>query len=158
MTESGELTEPTQTDAEEQKPRGGYKLDKQIGFLLRRAQQRHLSIFSTYVVEGLTTQQFTVLVKINEMSGGISQNALGRQTAMDQSTVNGVVQRLIKHGLVRKEKSPDDKRKILLNLTPDGERVLSRMLPVARDITRLTLAPLSTKDQAVLIKLLRQIT
>jgi len=107
-------------------------------------------------VEGLTAQQFAVLVKIHEVCG-ISQNALGRQTAMDQSTINGVVQRLIKRGLISKEQCSEDKRMILLNLTPDGLRALSRMLPVARDITRLTLAPLSRKDQAKLIKLLRQI-
>lgn len=136
---------------------GGYALDRQVGFLLRRAQQRHLSIFAAHMTEGLTAQQFAVLAKIGEV-GSESQNALGRMVAMDQSTMNGVVQRLLRRGLVTKSHSAEDRRKLLLRLTREGARVLDRILPRAQDITRLTLAPLSEKDQKKLLALLRQIS
>ena len=133
-----------------------YVLDGQVGFLLRKAQQRHLSIFATHMAEGLTAQQFATLAKLLEV-GPCSQNALGRLIAMDNSTINGVVKRLHQRGLIAKTPSPDDNRMHLIHLTPEGERVTSRVLPLAQDITRLTLTPLSPTEQATLVRLLRKI-
>ena len=133
-----------------------YVLDAQTGFLLRRAQQRHLSIFSAHISEGLTAQQFATLAKLAEV-GPSSQNSLGRQTAMDNSTINGVVKRLHQRGLVDKVPSPDDNRMHLVRLPPEGDRVAQRVLPLAQEITRLTLAPLSRSEQATLVRLLRKI-
>ncbi|MCC6001650.1 MAG: MarR family transcriptional regulator [Pararhodobacter sp.] len=139
-------------------PRGRrrYALDAQAGFLLRRAQQRHLSIFATHMAEGLTAQQFAALAKLAE-TGPSSQNALGRLTAMDNSTINGVVKRLHQRGLVEKFRAPDDSRLHMLRLTDEGERVHARVLPLAMEITRLTLAPLSRSEQQTLLRLLRKI-
>ena len=131
-------------------------LDTQIGFLLRKAQQRHLSIFSAHMAEGLTAQQFATLAKLCEL-GECSQNALGRQTAMDNSTLNGVVRRLRARGLVEKLPAPDDNRMHLLRLTTEGARVVARVLPLGHEITRLTLAPLSGSERATLLRLLRKI-
>lgn len=133
-----------------------YVLDAQVGFLLRRAQQRHLSIFATHMAEGLTAQQFAALAKLAD-TGPSSQNALGRQTAMDNSTINGVVKRLHQRGLVEKFPSPEDNRLHMLRLTEEGARVHARVLPLAMDITRLTLAPLSRSEQQSLLRLLRKI-
>lgn len=133
-----------------------YMLDGQVGFLLRKAQQRHLSIFSAHMAEGLTAQQFATLAKLAEV-GACSQNSLGRQTAMDNSTINGVVRRLHQRGLIEKLPSPDDNRMHLIRLTAEGERVTERVFPLATEITRLTLAPLSRSEQATLVRLLRKI-
>lgn len=133
-----------------------YVLDNQIGFLIRKANQRHLSIFTAHMAEGLTAQQFAVMAKLNEV-GPSSQNSLGRQTAMDNSTINGVVARLLERGLVGKVPSPDDKRMHLIQLTPEGQRTIGRVLPMASEITRMTLAPLSRSEQAALVRLLKRL-
>lgn len=133
-----------------------YVLDHQVGFLLRKAQQRHLSIFAAQMAEGLTAQQFAALAKLAEV-GPTSQNALGRQTAMDNSTINGVVQRLRARGLVETVPAPDDNRMHLVRLTAEGVRAAVRALPRAQEITRLTLAPLSAAEQATLLRLLRRL-
>lgn len=133
-----------------------YVLDAQAGFLMRRAQQRHLNIFATHMPEGLTPPQWAVLAKLAEV-GPSSQNSLGRQTAMDNSTINGVVRRLLQRGLIEKAAAPDDQRMHLIALTSEGERVIDRALPMAQEITRLTLAPLSGSEQATLLRLLRKI-
>jgi DNA-binding MarR family transcriptional regulator len=151
----------TETDAAEdgggtRRARRRYVLDTQAGFLLRKAQQRHLSIFAAHMAEGLTAQQFAALVKLAE-AGPSSQNSLGRQTAMDNSTINGVVKRLLQRGLVEKYPSEEDHRLHMLRLTQEGWRVHDRVLPLAAEITRLTLAPLSRTEQTTLLRLLRKI-
>lgn len=137
--------------------RKGYVLDNQIGYLLRKANQRHLNVFAAHMAENLTAQQFAVIAKLHEV-GPSSQNSLGRQTAMDNSTINGVVARLMERGLLDKAASPDDKRMHLIQLTPEGQRTVARVLPMAAEITRMTLAPLSRTEQATLLRLLKRIT
>ena len=47
---------------------GRYMLDDQVGFLLRVAMQRHTSIFTTRMIEGLTQTQVAALAKIGRAS------------------------------------------------------------------------------------------
>ncbi len=74
-------------DASEQ---GSYVLDEQAGFLMRVAMQRHTSIFTSRMVEGLTQTQFAALAKLYEV-GPCSQNHLGRLIYLDAATIKGVV-------------------------------------------------------------------
>ena len=66
--------------------RAPYVLDDQIGYILRRVTQRHLAIFAQAIPD-VTTTQFAVLMRLAEL-GPQSQNALGRETAMDAATRN----------------------------------------------------------------------
>ena len=66
-----------------------YKLEKQIGFLLRQVMQRHNNIFSERMKNKLTTTQFAALVKLYEL-GTCSQNQLGRHIAMDAAKERGI--------------------------------------------------------------------
>ena len=50
-------TRPRKTNAKSE-----YRLDDQVGFLLRVAMQRHTSIFMSRIVKGLTQTQFAALV------------------------------------------------------------------------------------------------
>ena len=133
-----------------------YALDAQVGFLLRKAQQRHLSIFAALMIEGLTAQQFGTLARLAEV-GPTSQNALGRLTAMDNSTINGVVRRLKQRGLVATEPAPDDNRMLLVALTEAGRELVDRAVPSGHEITAQTLAPLSRAEQASFLRLLRKL-
>ena len=64
----------------------GYRLEDQVGFLLRRANQRHTAIFAEGMPYGLTPPPFAALVKLGDEQG-CSQNRLGRLTAMDVATI-----------------------------------------------------------------------
>jgi hypothetical protein len=52
-----------QADASEHRR---YVLDGQVGFLPRVAMQRHTSIFTTRMIEGLTQTQFAALAKLHD--------------------------------------------------------------------------------------------
>ena len=129
-----------------------YVLDDQIGFVLRRVTQRHLAIFSDAIPE-VTTTQFAALAKLAEL-GPLSQNHLGRVTAMDAATIKGVVDRLRRQGLIETTDDPDDRRRLTVALSAAGVRLIDRVRPVAHDITARTLAPLSPDEQDALQALL----
>lgn len=131
---------------------GGYELEAQVGFLLRRANQRHLGLFAGHIPD-LTATQFAALVKLCAL-GPISQNALGRETAMDAATIKGVIDRLRRRGLVASRPDPDDQRRIRLEATPAGQEVCGALIPDARAATRDTLAPLSPGEAGTFLRLL----
>jgi len=134
-----------------------YELEAQIGFLLRRAQQRHVAIFAGCMADlDLTPTQFSALVKLRD-EGGASQNRLGRLTAMDPSTILGVVHRLLQRDLVSRRPDPRDPRSALLTLTPAGAALVERAVERARAATGKTVDPLSPAQRRELLRLLAKI-
>ena len=139
----------------EAEPEEGYRLQEQIGFVLRKAHQRHVAIFASHIAD-LTPPQFATLAKLADV-GETSQNQLGSLVAMDAATVKGVIDRLRARGLVELTKHHVDKRRLLVNLTAEGRETVERLIPLAQHITAETLAPLSPKEAAALLKLLSRI-
>ena len=76
----------------------GYRLQEQVGFILRKAHQRHVAIFASRIGD-LTPPQFAALARLRE-AGDTSQNQLGALVAMDAATIKGVIDRLKARGLV----------------------------------------------------------
>ena len=133
-----------------------YILDDQIGYVLRRVTQRHLSLFSEHI-PGVTTTQFAVLARLDEL-GPQSQNLLGRATAMDAATVKGVVDRLTRQGLVETAADPADRRRLIVTLTAAGSDLFRTTKDTALQVSARTLQPLSTDDSAQLMALLSRLT
>ncbi|WP_456389896.1 MarR family winged helix-turn-helix transcriptional regulator [Profundibacter sp.] len=133
-----------------------YRLDDQVGYLLRRATQRHLSIYGQAINE-LTPMQFATLAKLAE-AGALSQNALGRLTAMDGATIKGVVDRLKKHEMVQTENDKTDRRRTIVSLTDQGRDLLADLTRTAQTVSIDTLKPLTDSEQAMFLHLLRKLT
>lgn len=133
-----------------------YRLDDQIGYILRRVTQRHLSIFAAAIPE-VTTTQFAVLARLAEI-GPVSQNHLGRETAMDAATIKGVVDRLAKLGLVATTADPADRRRLTVSLTGAGTELFTSRRGTALQISADTVAPLTAAEAATLQALLLRLT
>jgi MarR family transcriptional regulator, lower aerobic nicotinate degradation pathway regulator len=142
--------------AQDSSEQGGYVLDDQAGFLMRIAMQRHTSIFTSRMVEGLTQTQFAALAKLYEV-GPCSQNHLGRLIYLDAATIKGVVDRLHLRGFVTALNDPNDRRRRAVALTDRGRHSTEAAVRVAADITAATLAPLSAEEQRQIAKLLRKL-
>jgi DNA-binding MarR family transcriptional regulator len=135
---------------------GRYVLDDQVGFRLRVAMQRHTSIFTSRMIEGLTQTQFAALAKLYEV-GPCSQNHLGRLIYLDAATIKGVVDRLGTRGFVTALNDPKDRRRRAVALTERGRQVTEAAQLVAAEITADTLAPLTVEEQRIAVKLLRKL-
>lgn len=133
-----------------------YRLDDQIGYLLRRVTQRHLAIFAAAIPE-VTTTQFAVLARLAE-TGPLSQNHLGRSTAMDAATIKGVVDRLAKLGYVTTTADPNDRRRLTVALTPSGVALFRDRHETALQVSLDTVAPLTTHEAELLRSLLARLT
>jgi DNA-binding MarR family transcriptional regulator len=134
-----------------------YMLEKQVGFMLRLAGQRHSGIFQTHAPLGLTPTQFSVLIKVLEL-GECSQNELGRKTAMDVATIKGVVDRLRSRDLVFVKPDPSDKRRALVVPTERTKAMAGDLKDAGHQITKDTLAPLSASEREAFLALLAKIS
>ncbi|MCY4191097.1 MAG: MarR family winged helix-turn-helix transcriptional regulator [Rhodospirillaceae bacterium] len=134
-----------------------YCLEEQVGFLLRRAHQRASALFAVeFADHGLTPTQFTALVKIFD-EGEVSQNKLGRLTAMDPATMKGVIGRLAGRGLIAGRADEIDRRRMQWRLTETGQALMHRVQSAGLTVTRETLGPLSAGEQKILLRLLQKI-
>ena len=132
-------------------------VEEQVGFLLRRAHQRHAALFQAGMeAHGLTPTQFTALIKITGL-GRVTQNRLGRLAGMDPATIQGVVRRLIGRGLVTRARDPEDRRMAVLAPTAAGCALAAVVVGPAVAITEATLAPLDGAERVVFLSLLRRL-
>jgi len=134
-----------------------YRIEDQIGYLLRRAHQRASSIFQTTIGDpNITPTQYSSMVKLNEYTE-LSQNLLGRLVGMDKATMQGVVRRLKERRLVDSRPDPGDARRTLLSLTTEGQRLVSKLMINGPAVSRETLKPLNTQEQRQLLDLLSKL-
>ncbi|WP_426433727.1 MarR family winged helix-turn-helix transcriptional regulator [Bradyrhizobium genosp. P] len=134
-----------------------YRLEDQVGFLLRRAYQRASSnLVDRIGAHDLTAPQFATLARLYER-GALSQNLLGRLVAMEPANIRDVVLRLKKRRLVATRRDPTDKRLILIDLTSAGVSLVEQLLPIEIECTAKTLAPFSADERRLLYDLLTRL-
>lgn len=139
----------------EDEPAREYRLQEQIGFVLRKAHQRHVAIFAAKI-GNLTPPQFAALAKLLDV-GETSQSQLGNLIAMDAATVKGVIDRLNARGLVALTRREIDRRRVMVSLTREGAELVGSLVPLAEKITADTLEPLSVGEAETLLRLLSRI-
>ncbi len=136
----------------------GYDLDQHAAHIVRRAHQRATLCFQQEMAgEDLSPTQFAALATIMR-HGEVSQNHLGRLTAMDPSTISLVVRKLLRQGLVKRSASKTDQRLAIITLTDAGARYTLDRLERSVEVSRRLLAPLSPDEQVTLLQLLQRIS
>jgi len=74
---------------------------------------------------GVTPAQFRVLQIIGE-TGQATATAISSRMRVTQATVTSLVDKLVKHGMVNREKSETDRRQINILITDRGRDTISR--------------------------------
>jgi DNA-binding MarR family transcriptional regulator len=134
-----------------------YRLEAQVGFVLRRAHQKATGIFNAVMGQfGVTPTQFAALAKLHD-AGRVSQIELGRLTAMDPATTWGVINRLAKQGYVAQSPAANDGRLVMVELTDAGRKATLRMKAVAAEVSRETLRPFTNEEAKLLLALLSRL-
>src|SRR6201997_926598 len=77
----------------------------------------------------LTNQQFSLLMSLNRPEPP-GMGAVASLLAMDRTTLTAALKPLERRGLVKVTVDPGDKRGRLLALTPAGETLLARAMPI----------------------------
>lgn len=128
-------------------PASSPALDVLPGYLIRRLQQIAVAIFLEETADaGITPVQFAALQAV-QLQPGIDQRTLAGSIGFDTSTIGGVIDRLEKRGLMRRNASPGDRRVRLLTLTPEGDELLAEIRPRVERAQARILKPLPAADR-----------
>ena len=76
----------------------------------------------------------------------ISQAELARATDTDQALTGRALQTLLDRGWVRRERSTEDRREYILELSPAGRRALTRIEQIRAGLAERATAPLDERD------------
>ena len=85
---------------------------------------------------GLTAQHYQALLAVCARGDRVTINDLAEQLLIRHNSAVGLVDRLSTQGLVAREPSPQDGRKVYLRLTAKGDRVLQKLAEVHREELR----------------------
>jgi DNA-binding MarR family transcriptional regulator len=102
--------------------------ERYTGYLIRRAQQRHVAAWSRLVSTETSSVQFAVLAVLDRL-GPCSQQQLCAAVDLDRSTIADLVARMERRGLLTRQRDPDDRRRNVTLLTPEGRAELDRLRP-----------------------------
>jgi DNA-binding MarR family transcriptional regulator len=105
---------------------------------------------------GLTGPQLTV-VKILEQLGDLSLSSLSGRIRAKNSTVTGIIDRMERESLVVRERSANDRRVVLIQLTDKGRKLAASITVEPLEIFREALAALPKKDIQDLFRILGRV-
>ena len=132
---------------------------------LRRRASRLLSQLTArsdqLITEGLAQADahkwhYAVLASLQDFGPG-SQAALSGRTGIYRSDMVGVLNELAERDLVERTPDPDDRRRNVITISPQGRRHLRRLDKVLDDLHDELLAPLSPTERDQLMQLLTRL-
>lgn len=126
-----------------------------LGYLLKHAQQRLAQAAAPAMAEfGIDGRELAVLAVLGSGSA-LSQHEAAQALGVDRTTMVALVDTLEQKDLVRRRRSPEDRRKNIVQLTERGIGCLRDASRARDDIEREFLAPLGDADAARFVEALQ---
>ena len=104
--------------------------------------------------EDLSIVMWRVLAALSN-NGGQRQTDLAAMTSIEVSTLSRIVARLLKRGLITRERSPNDNREVAVALSPQGKTLVRRLIPIARKHEEQAIAKLPARELEIVRRTLR---
>lgn len=133
-----------------------YSAQESVGFLMKRVM---LSIVyqadKRLAPHDLTTAQWAPLMRM-QTQGQCTVAELARWSNSDAGAMTRLLDRLEKKGLCKRVRSTEDRRVVLVELTPEGEAALVHVPEVLADVLNAHLAGFSKTEWQALTAYLRR--
>lgn len=110
------------------------KLENQLCFALVTAARNVVAIYRPILEPlGLTHPQYLVMLALWERSPR-TLNDVAAELALDSATASPLVKRLEKEGLIARERSSEDERRLDIRLTDAGRALRERAIDVPQQV------------------------
>ena len=120
-------------------------LDNQLCFALYSASLAMTKLYAPLLgALNLTYPQYLVLLVLWEQDG-VTVTALGERLSLNSGTLTPLLKRMQSNGLLVRERSQEDERRVLVSLTPEGTKLKARAAaipPCVAEATHCTLTEL----------------
>lgn len=123
-------------------------------YAAHRALMRSLDL--TLAPFGLTSSQWNALNQLNEY-GDMTQKELADHLNKEPATVVRLLDRLVKHGLVKRMSHPEDRRANIVGITPEAVELLATIEPYAAEQADRIAEGVSDEDLAIFFNVLETV-
>ena len=131
--------------------------DHSLPYHLRGAFRGFETALARYLETiGVPLSYFHIL-RLQWDGNGSSQLALATKAFMTESVASQVVKKMVKDGLLRRVRDPNDKRVWLVHLTAKGKRLREKVVVDGIKISNEHAADLSREDALITIEVLKKI-
>lgn len=105
---------------------------------------------------GLTSPQLVILKYISSAKE-ISVSEVAKNVSLSQGTVTGILKRMEKRGLVIRQRSSPDKRRVMVCITESGIRLLSTAPPVMQESFLKKFRKIESWEQTMILSTLQRL-
>ncbi|MFS4457407.1 MarR family winged helix-turn-helix transcriptional regulator [Maribacter sp. 2304DJ31-5] len=123
---------------------------------LKKVQGTFLRAFSENDID-LTIEQWVILQRVHLLGKDASQAEISKSNFRNRATTSRVIRGLCKKGFLKKSRFRDDQKRFKLVMTPTGENLMARALPIIKDIRKMSTESISEAEFEVFLKVLDQI-
>ena len=103
--------------------------------LFQTARRRDDQVDAALAPLGLSANRARTLTIIRRLEG-CSMNALARYTTIERTTLTREVDQLVARGLIERTVPANDRRRVSLSLTEEGEAIYARGIPLVVEATQ----------------------
>ncbi len=132
-------------------------LDNQLCFALYSTSLAMTKLYKPLLEAlGLTYPQYLVMLVLWE-GDGLTVSALGERLFLDSGTLTPLLKRLEQAGLLLRQRSAEDERRVLVSLTAEGRKLKTQAASVPRCLMEAAACPLpELKALTTQVQALRQ--
>jgi DNA-binding MarR family transcriptional regulator len=106
---------------------------------------------------GITLPRFDLMSQLERHPKGLKMNELSRRMMVTGGNVTGIVDQLVKEGLVQRVVEPADRRAFRVRLTRAGDKAFAEMARAHEEWVVQLLAGLGRRDSDALMQLLARL-
>ena len=126
------------------------------GYLVRRLHQIHVGLFAEECADkDLTPVQFAMLSVLYGVQG-LDQFSLSTSVGVDRTSGADVIKRLVRRGLLVRERSELDRRANIVRITPAGRTFVDQMRPAMERAQNRLIEPLSEGERDLFLEMIRK--
>jgi DNA-binding MarR family transcriptional regulator len=132
-------------------------LDNYLPYLINRVGSAIAEIYTGDILTplGISLDMWRVLAALSN-NGEQRQIDLVENTSIDVSTMSRLITRMVRQGLVTRNRSKTSSREVVIALTPKGRAQVDGLIPIAKKLEGLAVTGLPPKDLAVVKRTLKR--
>ena len=132
--------------------------EEELRFLILAAQREGERTLTDLLAPlGLTPSQAEVLRCLGDSRRALTLAGLGKRLVCERGSPSRLVKTLVERGWVQSQENPENRREILLTLSPEGQRLQDEVCKVENELYRWIASRLDATDLIAAIQLLRRL-
>jgi len=130
-------------------------IDRYLAYLLARASHRISSGFHQQLSAiGVSVSTWRIIASLQ--AGAVSVGELATRVLLAQPTLSKALDKLVDEGLLVRQRAPNNRRSVKVQLTAAGQVLLEQLIPLANQYESACFDHLSDAERGQLVALLQK--